>query len=379
MTALRGTIASVALIGAVVAVAWAGSNLGNAGGDSTNADNDSTDAAAFGVPPGESLTATSTSVSTPAAARPRTPDPEPVGDVRNDGAGAEMVIHVEGHRDVEEDRRIFLPLESVFVLPDDSVTVTVEGVASDAVDLDADGTVDDRRTGRWIWHPSFSAGYADLSLTHGPNDREYIIRAWRLEPRATIRDGRIAGYRVGRYPTSPLGGNPIYLPPPGLVRVTDQNRDVRVSPRFRIGQFTSKQSSSFPTYLILRSQLLLKLEVLLDEMIERGYPASSFHVMSGYRTPYYNVGVLGNARYSRHQWGGAADVFVDEAPKNGYMDDLNGDGDIGLEDIRLITEVVDSLERELETYPIGGAGVYRANTVRGPFVHLDVRGTRARW
>lgn len=34
--------------------------------------------------------------------------------------------------------------------------------------------------------------------------------------------------------------------------------------------------------------------------------------MSGYRTPYHNVPVLGNSAYSRHRWGGAANVFVDE-------------------------------------------------------------------
>jgi uncharacterized protein YcbK (DUF882 family) len=32
--------------------------------------------------------------------------------------------------------------------------------------------------------------------------------------------------------------------------------------------------------------------------------------MSGYRTPYYN-GVLHDVRYSMHQFGGAADIFVD--------------------------------------------------------------------
>jgi len=28
---------------------------------------------------------------------------------------------------------------------------------------------------------------------------------------------------------------------------------------------------------------------------------------------------------------------------------------------------------------VGGYGIYRANSVHGPFVHIDVRGTPARW
>ena len=32
-------------------------------------------------------------------------------------------------------------------------------------------------------------------------------------------------------------------------------------------------------------------------------------------------------------------------------------------------------------YPelVGGLGVYRATRARGPFIHVDVRGDRARW
>jgi len=323
--------------------------------------------ALYATPPGESLSASGASVSTPVNLQPRAPTVPggPVGDV-------EIVI--------DGDRELYLPLESVFMLPDDSVFVRVAGAGPGQFDMSQDdGRLEGLGGGNWVWHPSFTDGRADLTLRNRTNGSTFVLRAWRLTPRSEFEDGWIGSFRVGRYPSSPLGGNPIYLPPPGLVKVTEANRDVRVSPRFRIGQFVSKQSPNLPSYLILRTQLLLKLEVLLDALTERGYSARSFHVMSGYRTPHYNVNVLGNVQYSRHQWGGAADVFVDERPRNGYMDDLNGDGRVGLEDIRRITMIVDSLENELESFPIGGAGVYRANSVRGPFVHIDVRGQRARW
>lgn len=43
------------------------------------------------------------------------------------------------------------------------------------------------------------------------------------------------------------------------------------------------------------------------------------------------------------------------------MDDLNGDG------------------RLKKMMRAGGLGVYGSTSAHGPFVHVDVRGTRARW
>lgn len=282
-------------------------------------------------------------------------------------------VIVDGHRILR------LPLESAFVLPGEPVEILTAGAPAEAISLKASaGTLTRTDTESWSWIPPEEEGYADLVVA-GPGARKLTLRAWTTVPLGEVEGGRLGSFRVGSYPVSPLGDNPIYLPPPGLVRVTEENHDVRVSPHFLIGHFVSKQPGSYPKFLILRPQLLLKMELLLEALADRGYPIESFHVMSGYRTPFYNVQVLGNVQYSRHQWGGAADIFVDERPRNGYMDDLDGDGRVGLSDIAVITDVVDSLEQEFDGFPIGGAGVYRANSVRGPFVHIDVRGVAARW
>ena len=60
----------------------------------------------------------------------------------------------------------------------------------------------------------------------------------------------------------------------------------------------------------LRPRLLLKLEMMLEKVNAAGYRCDTFQVMSGYRTPHYNM-AIGNVKYSRHVWGGAADIFVD--------------------------------------------------------------------
>ena len=51
--------------------------------------------------------------------------------------------------------------------------------------------------------------------------------------------------------------------------------------------------------------------------------------MSGYRPPF---SAIGNVQYSRHVWGGAADFYIDQSPKDGVMDDLNKDGVVNRED-----------------------------------------------
>ena len=76
-------------------------------------------------------------------------------------------------------------------------------------------------------------------------------------------------------------------------------------------------------------------------------------------------------------YGDAADIFVD-ADGDGKMDDLTGDGRVTLADARWLAGVAERVEA---THPslTGGIGIYRANGAHGPFVHVDVRGNRARW
>ena len=103
--------------------------------------------------------------------------------------------------------------------------------------------------------------------------------------------------------------------------------------------------------------------------------------MSGFRTPRYNalgVGAEGGrARASRHMYGDAADVFVD-ADGNGRMDDLDRDGRVTVKDARLLLAVAEEVEASHPEF-VGGLSAYPANAAHGPFVHVDVRGTRARW
>lgn len=190
------------------------------------------------------------------------------------------------------------------------------------------------------------------------------------------------GYRIGYWPgETRSGGSGRYLLPRGFFEVTPESRGIHVSKRFTLGDFlTHDQSSTWPKVLVLRLPLLDKLELIARELEAMGRP-SSLRVMSGFRTPQYNaLGVGprgGRARNSRHMYGDAADVYVD-ADGNGQMDDLTHDGRVTIADAAWLAAVADRVEAVYPTLR-GGIGVYQATSAHGPFVHVDVRGDRARW
>ena len=107
----------------------------------------------------------------------------------------------------------------------------------------------------------------------------------------------------------------------------------------QLRQFVCKQQSDYPKYLVLDPLLLNKLEYLLERVNAAGYHAKTFFVMSGYRTPYYNRSI-GNVALSRHVWGAAADIYIDE-DGDGYMDDINGDGVSNIEDVKILYRIAD--------------------------------------
>ncbi len=164
--------------------------------------------------------------------------------------------------------------------------------------------------------------------------------------------------------------------------MTTSNQDTPLSDHFRLRDFlTHDQQSVWPKYLVLRDALVDKLELVISDLQSRGYAVSHMQVMSGFRTPQYNAQGVGKkggrATDSRHQYGDAADVFVDNNG-DGRMDDLNHDGRVDTRDAKIVMQSVERIE-QLHPDLIGGAGLYKATRAHGPFVHVDVRGSRARW
>jgi hypothetical protein len=243
----------------------------------------------------------------------------------------------------------------------------------------AGGAVIEAGTHRWVWQAPEVEGLHEVKVVRQQDAAAVSLRVFVLVPLSRVKDGWLNGYRIGNYPATPLRGLAIYKPPRGLIEVTPEIAEVKISPHFTVGQFLCKQEAGWPRYLALRPRLIQKLELILEAANTAGYRCDSFAVMSGYRTPWYNK-VIGNVKYSRHIFGGAADIYIDVAPRDGQMDDLNRDGKVNIEDAAVLYAIIDGLYGKPRYAAfVGGLGQYRRTANHGPFVHVDVRGTRARW
>lgn len=203
-----------------------------------------------------------------------------------------------------------------------------------------------------------------------------------MKPFSAKVGGRIGSYRLGNWPyEGRTPRSPNYASPKGFIEVTPDNFGTRVSEHFTVGQFLTKdQGNVWPKYLVLDRKLLDKLELTIAELNRMGYPVANFSIMSGFRTPEYNergVGVGGRSAVSRHQYGDASDVYPDDN-HDGRMDDLNHDGRVDVKDAQILAAAAESVEIK-NPQLVGGIGIYPANSAHGPFVHIDARGTRARW
>jgi len=224
--------------------------------------------------------------------------------------------------------------------------------------------------------PGSAVTNASIQGTATNAETVFTMRSFGQKVRAWLN-----GYRLGYWPAEKGRlRSEAYKNPDGFIEVTPDNEDTRVSEHFRLRDFVSHdQKEVWPKYVVLREPLLDKLELVIEDLNDHGVNAEGMRIRSGFRTPAHNFAVRGegSARDSRHQFGDAADVFIDQEG-NGKMSDLNGDGKVSFADVKMI---LDAVERVEARYPelVGGTGLYAYSGRSGPFAHIDVRGTRARW
>ena len=256
----------------------------------------------------------------------------------------------------------------------------VGGPPGDFAATTAAGTLVQQGQQQWKWTAPDRPG-AYLITFDGPGKKDSIaVHAFVTVPATRVRNGMLNGYPIGEYPPRPPHSGRLYLPPPGFVEVTRENESTHVSPHFTLKQFVCKEDTTkaYPKYLVLKERLPMKLEMVLEHVNAIGFTADTLHVMSAYRTPYYNH-AIGDVTYSMRQWGSAADIYVD--PQNrSRMEDLNRDGRVDTDDAKFLYDQIDQLLAEPRYRRFqGGMGFYPATTAHPPFVHIDVRGTAARW
>lgn len=273
------------------------------------------------------------------------------------------------------DRLVASRVASVSVMPGEVLELAVEGWPGGYTLRPGGGRVQSTTVVGWRWQaPSRPGNYA-FRVESGFGSAIHV-NVFVLVPRSEMRGQSLNGYRIGGYRVTESRPSP-----PGFIEVRAQDEDILLSPHFTLGQFVCKQPGS-PRYALVSVPLIVKLERLLARVAAAGHDVRTLHVMSAYRTPWYNRHIGNTTTMSYHLYGEAADIFVD-ADGDGYMDDLNRDGRRDVADARLLFGLIEEIEWEERSGPVqvatGGLKAYRRNQVRGPFVHLDVRGRAARW
>ena len=262
-------------------------------------------------------------------------------------------------------------VRALIVRPGETVTVEVRDRAAESgyVARPTAGRLVPLSAGRWAWTAPPAPGLYPIQVVAPDGSDSVTLQAFVVVPYDRVQGELLNGYRIGQYPRNP---------PAGFVEVTRENEDVLVSPHFRLKQFLCKQPAGSRKYVVLNERLLVALEYVLERVNAAGYRVTTFHVMSGYRTPAYNRSI-GNVRFSQHQWGAAADIFIDENG-DGRMDDLNRDGRSDIRDAEVLYRLIDAAAARPEGLGlIGGIGKYAPTSAHGPFVHVDVRDRKARW
>ena len=256
------------------------------------------------------------------------------------------------------------------------VDTTVPGAA---VEYGQGGRVSTAPRGAGLWNVLLAVGNAVRPVS------DFNVIA--LLPFSTKQGGNIGGYHLGTWPSEHGKVGPAKAPageyanPSGFIEVTRANADTPVSEHFKLRDFlTHDQPNVWPKYIVLQPKLVDKLELVLSDLAAHGVDVHGVHVMSGFRSPQYNYtggNTTGRADLSRHMYGDASDIYIDD-DGDGQMDDLNHDGKVSVADSRVILDAVDRVEA---AHPelVGGAGTYTAAPGHGPFIHIDTRGYRARW
>ncbi len=268
--------------------------------------------------------------------------------------------------------RVFVP-----VVPQTENTLQIATLGADQV-ISASKGFDVRvRNGAIVAYADGgdAAGYAKVRM----GGRDLTLTLVSVVPYSAMRDGNLDGYRVGEYNAVPLKGLEQYEQPKGFIRLSNLNAGLWISDHYRLRDFQCKLDGT-TKFLVVRPDALLKLEILQHELqTQHGLKFDKFTIMSGYRTPFYNAKIGNETSYSRHLYGDAMDIYIDQ-DRNGAMDDVNHDGRVDTSDARFLLRVAEQIDESAEWgWLKGGAGVYHANAAHGPYIHVDARGYVARW
>ena len=216
------------------------------------------------------------------------------------------------------------------------------------------------------------AGFYRLALLKSGQQREIEgLTLAVLVPFEEKEGAMLRGYRIGTYIAERAAGR--QPPPEGFLEITPADVDLPITRHLRVGDFLNHdQQGVWPSYAVVNPKLLDKLELVIQEIArwhgDKAVADIEIDVHSGFRAPEHNRKIRRAARDSQHQYGDAADVAID----------ANGDGKLTAIDSRMVALAVEIVELKHPDL-VGGLGLYTSGHSSTNYVHIDVRGRRARW
>ena len=216
------------------------------------------------------------------------------------------------------------------------------------------------------------AGFYRLALLKSGQQRQIEgLTLAVLVPFEEKEGAMLRGYRIGTYIAERVAGR--RRPPEGFLEITPADVDLPITKHLRVGDFLNHdQQGVWPSYAAVNPKLLDKLELVIQEIArwhgDKAVADIEIDVHSGFRAPEHNRKIRRAARDSQHQYGDAADVAID----------ANGDGKLTAIDSRMVGLAVEIVELKHPDL-VGGLGLYTSGHSSTNYVHIDVRGRRARW
>ena len=217
------------------------------------------------------------------------------------------------------------PVMALFAMPGD--TVPLEVVLSDTLARylaeTGGGRLEQEGPARWRWIAPRRKGVSAIVVRDSASGESVALNAFVLG--APPRRPSIDGFHVGRYEPRALRGDPAYARPQRPDRGDGgEPRHIRRAP-LHPGPVRVEAVRRLPQVPGPARAAAAQAGDAAGGGEPAGLPVTTFRIMSGYRTPYYNRSIGNETRYSRHLYGDAADIYVDE-DGDGVMDDLDGDG-----------------------------------------------------
>jgi hypothetical protein len=222
-----------------------------------------------------------------------------------------------------------------------------------------------------VFAPPKAGFYRLALLKNGPHREIEGLTLAVLVPFEEKEGAMLRGYRIGTYIAERVSGR--QPPPTGFLEITPADVDLQITKHLRVGDFLNHdQVGVWPSYAAVNPKLLDKLELVIQEIArwhgDKAVADIELDVHSGFRAPEHNQKIRRAARDSQHQYGDAADVAID----------ANGDGKITAIDSRMVGLAVEIVELKHPDL-VGGLGLYTSGHSSTNYVHIDVRGRRARW